>query len=83
MGMGTKLGSPESDISGEMVMPPMDEVKGAREASDRCLEWVPILLVLVDGERSGELLYGSSATMGVIPNADAASDVGLERRKPL
>lgn len=82
IGMGTKLDSPEPDTSGEMVMPPMDEVKGASEASDRCLEWVPILLILVDGECSGELLYGSSDAMGVMPNANAASNVDLERRKP-
>ncbi len=43
MGMGIEPGSPESDMSGEMVMPDMEVVNGASEVSERWREWVPLL----------------------------------------
>lgn len=46
------LVSLDSDMFGEIVMPLMLAVKGVRvDKSDRCLEWPPmLLLMLVDGE---------------------------------
>lgn len=35
IGMDIALESPDSDMSGEMVMPDSEEVKGPREVSDR------------------------------------------------
>lgn len=70
-------------MSGEMVMPDMEVVNGARETSERCRECVPVPALLplpaVDGEFSGE--YASSPFSGVMPNADAAREPGRDRRK--
>jgi hypothetical protein len=58
----------------------MVAVNGAREDSDRCRLCVPLLkLAVVDP--AGELRGDESSVMGVIPNADAAREVGRERRR--
>ena len=46
-------GSPKSDMSGEMVMPATEVVKGVKDVSDRPRECVP-LLDEVEGEPRGE-----------------------------
>ena len=77
----TGIISPLSDMVGEMVMPPMEFVNGARDAAECCRECVA--LVVVDtGEVRGEpeLICSSPPTMGVIPKAEAARLVGRDRR---
>jgi len=74
--------SPLSEIVGEMVMPPIELVKGARDAAECCRECVP-LVVAETGEVTGEPdpVWSSPPTIGVMPNAEAARLVGRLRRE--
>lgn len=73
--------SPGSDMSGEMVIPPMEEVK-PRLTSERWRECVATLDVL--GELTREPESSPDPVIGVMPNADAprANEPGRERRTP-
>ena len=79
--MGVKGGAeavaPLSEIVGDMVMPPIDDVNGTNEASDGWRECVPE----DTGDTPGDAENWSSPLIGVIPNAEAARLVGRERRK--
>lgn len=82
--------SPDSDMSGDIVMTPILAVKGVRvERSDRFREWpcpLPpptLLLMLVAGECNDEPLECPMEVVAVIcenPNTEAPSDPGRFRR---